>query len=74
MGCSMSVKLDFLYSRLDFVKQNVSVFSEEDGERSYQNMELMEKRYIGRWDSAITEDCIRSLVRQGNSDHERKAR
>ena len=62
MGCRMSVKLDFLYSHLDFFQENLADFSEEHGERFHQDNELMEKQYKGRWDSAMMGDYIWFLV------------
>ena len=73
MGCRMSVKLHFLCFHLDFFQENLGDFSEEHVERFHQNIEPVEKRYKGRWDSAMTGDYIWSLVRQDKSGHERKA-
>ena len=72
-GCRMSVKLHFLCSHLDFFQENLGDFSEEHGERFHQDIEPMEKRYKGRWDSAMIGDYIWSLVRQHKSGHKRKA-
>ena len=58
MGCRMSVKLHFLCSYLDFFQENLGKFSEEHGERFHQDIEPMEKRYKGRWDSAMMGDYI----------------
>ena len=44
MDCRMSVKLHFLCSHLDFFQENLGDFSEEHGERFYQDIEPMEKR------------------------------
>ena len=74
MGCRMSVKLHFLCSHLDFFQENLGDFSEERGERLHQDIEPMERRYKGRWDSAMMGDCIWSLIRQDKSGHKRKAR
>ena len=60
MGCRMSAKL--------------GDFSEEHGERFQQDIEPIEKRYKGRWDSAMMGDYIWSLVRQDKNGHKRKAR
>ncbi|KAI6659862.1 hypothetical protein LOD99_14202 [Oopsacas minuta] len=53
MGCCMSLKLHFLCSHLDFFQENLGDFSEEHDERFDQDIQLMEKRYQGRWDSAM---------------------
>ena len=73
MGCHMSVKLHFLCSHLDFFQENLGDFSEEHGERFRQDIESMEKRYKGHWNSAMMGDYIWSLLRQDKSGHKRKA-
>ena len=61
----MSVKLHFLCSHLDFFQENLADFSEEHGERFHQDIEPMEKRYRGRWDSECNDGrLLWSLVRQ----------
>ncbi|CAK8696138.1 unnamed protein product [Clavelina lepadiformis] len=72
MGCRMSVKLHFLCSHLDFFQENLGEFSEEHGERLHQDIEPMEKRYKGRWDSVMMGNYIWSLVRQDRSSHKKK--
>ena len=73
MGCCMSVKLCLLCSHLDFFQENLGDFSEEHGERFHQDIEPMEKRYKGCWDSAMMGYYIWSLVRQDKRGHKRKA-
>ena len=48
VGCSMNRKLHFLHSHLDYLPQNVGDYSEEEGERFYQDISEMESRYQGR--------------------------
>ena len=74
MGCRMSVKLHFLCSYLEFFQENLSEFSEKHGKRFHQDIEPMEKRYTGCWNSAMMGDYIWSLIRQDKSGHKRKAR
>ena len=45
--CSMNRKLHFLHSHLDYFLQNLD-YSEEEGERFYQDISEMESRYKGR--------------------------
>ena len=73
MGCCMSAKLHFLCSYLDFLQENLGDFSEEHGERFHQDIEPMEKRYKGCWNSATMEDYFWSLARQDKSSDKRKA-
>ena len=48
VGCSMNRKLHFLHSHLDYFPQNLGDYSEEEGERFYQDISEMESRYQGR--------------------------
>ena len=43
MGCSMSLKLQFLHSHLDYFPQNLGDYSEEQGERFHQDISEMER-------------------------------
>ena len=74
MRCRMSIKLHFLHCHLDFFQENLGDFSEEHGERFHQDIQPMERRYQGRWDSAMMGDCIWFLIREDTSGHKRKAR
>jgi len=74
MGCRMSLKVHFLHSHLDFFPENLGDVSEEHGERFHQDIATMERRYQGRWDTAMMGDYIWSLVRTDQSDHKRKVR
>ncbi|GFW40561.1 uncharacterized protein TNCV_4823971 [Trichonephila clavipes] len=56
LGCNMSIKIHFLHSHLDRFSQNLSDFSEEQGERFHQDPWTMEERYQGRWDSHMMTD------------------
>ena len=74
IGCRMSVKLHFLSSHLDFFQENLGDFSKKLGERFHQDIEPMERRCKGRWNSAMMGDFIWSLIWQDKSGHKRKAR
>ena len=62
LGCRMSLKLHFLHSHIDFFKPNLGAVSEEHGERFHQDIQVMEKRYQGRWDAGMMRDYIWGLV------------
>ena len=66
LGCRMSLKLHFLHSHLDFFRDNLGNVSEEHGERFHQDIQVMEKRYQGRWDEAMMGDYVWNLVRKCN--------
>jgi hypothetical protein len=46
MKSSMSLKLHFLDSYLDFFTQNLGEVSDEHGESFHQDMSVMEKRFL----------------------------
>ena len=53
LGCRMSLKLHFLHSDLDFFRDNLGNVSKEHGERFHQYIQVMEKRYQGKWNDAM---------------------
>ena len=70
----MSLKLHFLCSHLDFFQDNLGDFSEKHGERFHQDIKPMERRYQGRWDSAMMGDYLWCLMTHDTSAHKQKAR
>ena len=46
-GCSMNLKLHFLYSHINEFPENLGDYSEEQGERFHQDIKEMERRYQG---------------------------
>jgi hypothetical protein len=63
LGCNMSLKMHFLFSHLDFFRDNLGAVSDEQGERFHQEFSEMEKRYQGRWDPAMLGDYCWTLCR-----------
>ena len=63
LGCGMFLKLHFLHSHLVFFRDNLGNVSEEHGERFHQDIQVMGKRYQGRWDKALMGDYVWNLVR-----------
>ena len=63
LGCRMSLKLHYLHSHLDKFLDNLGDVSEEQGERFYQDIKVMEDRYQSRWDSHMMSDYCWSLMR-----------
>ena len=43
LGSRMSIKLDYLFSHLDYFSENLIDVSEEQGERFYQDIKMMKK-------------------------------
>jgi hypothetical protein len=63
LGCSMSVKIHFLHSHVDFSPENLGAVSEEHGERFHQGIKDMERKYQGRWDKNMLADNCWMLTR-----------
>ena len=72
LGWRMSLKLHFLHSHLDFFQNNFGNVSEEQGERCYQDIQVMEKRYQKRWNEAMMGDCVSNLMRKCNTTYKQK--
>ena len=74
MQCSMSIKLHFLKSHLDYFPENLGNISEEQGERFHQDIKVMEERYQGRWDCHMMVDYCWNLKRESSTAvHKRKS-
>lgn len=66
LGCSMSLKVHFLHSHLDYFPENLGAVSEEMGERFH--------RYQGRWNTTMMADYCWMLHRDDpRRAHARKA-
>ena len=68
-GCR---KLIFTFSP-GFLRDNLGDVSEEHGERLHQDIQVMEKRYQGRWNEAMMGDYVWNLVRKCNTTYKRKS-
>ena len=62
LGCNISLKIHFLHSHLDFFPESCGAVSAEDGERFYQDISSMEKRYQGKWNCAMLADYCWTLA------------
>ena len=74
LGSRMSLKMHYLHSHLDFFRPNLADVSEEYGERFYQDIQVMEKRYQGRWDEAMMGDYVWTFIRDDKRIYKRKCR
>lgn len=63
LGCSMSLKVHFLNSHLDYFPENLGAVSEEQGERFHQDIKEMERRYQERWSMSMMADFCWMLYR-----------
>ena len=73
LECSMSFKLHFLNSHLDYFLENLGAVSEEQGERFHQDFKEMERRYQGQWDTNMMGDYCWMLHRKNIMSHKRKS-
>lgn len=64
LGCNMSIKVHYLHSHLDRFPENLGDFSEEQGERFYQDLKIIEDRYQGRWDIHMMADSFKSFQKK----------
>ena len=73
LGCSMSFKLHFLNSHLNYFPENLGAVSEEQGERFHQDIKEMERKYQGRWDTNMMGNYCWMLRRENITSHKRKS-
>lgn len=67
MGCSMSIKLHFLNSHLDYFPDILGAVSEDQGERFHQDLKEIERRYQGKWNKRMMADYCWLLKRDDPS-------
>ena len=72
LGNTMSLKMHYLHSHLDFFKPNLIAVSEKHGERFHQDIQVMKKRYKGRWDETIIGDYVWTLIRDDKQMYKRR--
>ncbi|GBL90588.1 hypothetical protein AVEN_179491-1 [Araneus ventricosus] len=61
--CSMSLKVHFLDSHLDYFPENLGEVSEEQAERFHQGIKEMYWRYQGKWNVSMIADYCWMLQR-----------
>ncbi|CAH1113856.1 unnamed protein product [Psylliodes chrysocephalus] len=72
MGCIMSYKRHIMLdSHLDPFKDNMGAYSEEQGERSHQDVMDFEQRYQGQYNKNMMGDYIWGLIRESPYKHKR---
>ena len=57
------LKIHTIHSHLDFFPDNCGMVSDEHGERFHQEIATMEKRYQGKWSTAMLADCCWTFAR-----------
>ncbi|GBM10986.1 hypothetical protein AVEN_1322-1 [Araneus ventricosus] len=74
LGCSMSLKVHFLDSHLNYFPENLGEVSEEQGERFHQDIKEMKRRYQGKWNLSMIADYCWMLQRDNPCNvHNRKS-
>ena len=63
LGAKMSIKIHYFFSHLDRFSENLGKLSEEQGERFHQDIEIMEERYQGQWDTHMMAEYCWNLLR-----------
>nr|GBN31545.1 hypothetical protein AVEN_123880-1 [Araneus ventricosus] len=64
-GCSMSLKVHFLDSLLDYFPENLGAVIEEQGQIFHQDIKEMESLYQGKWNVSMIAD-YRRMLQRGN--------
>ena len=59
----MSLKRNFMDSHVEYFPENIGDYTEEQGERFHQDIEVMKRRYQGRWDENMIADYCWMLKR-----------
>ncbi|GBL73051.1 hypothetical protein AVEN_128213-1 [Araneus ventricosus] len=73
LGCSISLKVHFLDSHLDYFPENLGAVSEEQGVTFHQDIKEMERRYQGKWNVSLIADYCWMLQRDNPCKvHKRK--
>ena len=75
LGCRMSIKIHYLHSHLDNFPENLGDVRDEQGERFYQDIKIMEELYQGSWDSHMMADyCCSLMIDNPEVVHQRSAK
>lgn len=68
----MSLKVHFLNSHLELFPYYLGAIGEKKGDRSHQEIKMMEKRYLRRWKMHLMGDYSWSLHRESQQALHRK--
>jgi hypothetical protein len=74
MGCRMSLKVHMLDAHLSTCKDNLGAYSEEQGERFHQDIQVFERRYQGQYNDSMMGDYIWNLIRDSDSEYKRQSK
>ena len=75
LGCSMSVKMHYLFSYMDQFPENLGSMNDKLGKRFYQDLKEMETRNQARWDTIMMADYCWNLKRDlSAAEHSRSSK
>ena len=74
MGCRMSLKIHMLDAHLGICKDNMGAYSEEQGERFHQDIQIFERRYQGQYSESMMGDYVWNVIRDSDCQHHRRAK
>lgn len=72
INCSVSLKLHFLDSHLDFFPQNLLIISNEHGEKFHQDISIFETCFSERWNGSMLAEYCWSVIRDIPTDAYKK--
>jgi hypothetical protein len=64
MKCNISLKLHFHDSHLDTFLPNLGDVRDEHGERFHQDISVIERGFVGRWNCGMLAEYCWSIVRE----------
>lgn len=75
IGASMSLKLHFLHSHLDYFAENLGAVCDEHGERFHQEIKQIEERFKGKSSVSMLAEYMWNQHRELDpSEHSRQAK
>lgn len=74
IGSTLSLKMHYMKSHLDFFPNNLGAYSDEHGERFHQDIADMEDRYNFRYIPNMIGEYVWSLLRDTKAMHKRRGR
>lgn len=72
IGSTLSLKMHFLKSHIDFFPENLGAYSDEHGERFHQDISDMEDRFNSRYIPEMLGEYYWSLLRDTRAIHKRR--
>ena len=74
MGCNISLEVHVLHSHLDFFAENHGDVNDEHGKRFHQDILVMEKRFIEKWNPGMLADYCWNIKKENDTLHKRVKR